>query len=57
MVVLDALAVFGLDFPLAATGTLTPVAGVLFMAIQDRDIKSKIERESLIALQPGVDVV
>jgi hypothetical protein len=57
VVELGALSVFGLDGALPASRAMAAIAGVLFVAVQDGHVVSEIQRESLVPLQSGVDIV
>ena len=57
MVILNALSLFGLYGALQASRTMAAVAGMLLVAIQDRDIQTQIQRQRLIPLEPAVDLV
>lgn len=55
VIILSAFSVFGFDGALPAARTMAAIAGVLLVAVQHRYIQAEIERESLVAFQPGVD--
>src|ERR1019366_1144991 len=54
---LSALSLFGLHGALPASRTMAAVAGVLFVAIQNRNVQTQIQRQRLVPLQTAVDLV
>lgn len=57
MVVLNPVAVVGVDRPLHASRTMTEVTGVGFMPIQNRHIQSAPRGQRLVPFQTGVEVM
>ena len=57
VVILNALSLFGLHGALQTSLAMAAVTGMLFVAIQDRDIQAQIQRQRLVALQAAIDLV
>jgi hypothetical protein len=57
VVILNALSLFGLHGALAASRTMAAVAGVLFVAIQNRNVQTQIQGQRFVPLQTTVDLV
>lgn len=55
MIVLYPLAVFGMEGALQAAGTVTPITGVTFMAVQHGETDALMIGQSLVAFQLLID--
>ena len=55
MIVLHTIAGFGMEGALQAAGTVTPVTGVAFMAVQHGETDALIIGQSLVAFQLLID--